>query len=64
MVVTTLYPVGPFFKPCRGASATEYAMMALGLAVVIVLGCNAFGAAISASLANVGNYISSETPVL
>lgn len=54
MVVTTLFPLRQALKECRGVSATEYALMAVGMAGVTLAGWHAFGGGLSGALGGIG----------
>ena len=48
----------------RGATATEYAMLIVFVALAITAGAQTLGSNISTLFSNIGTYISSITPVI
>ena len=53
-----------FLSDERGATATEYAMLIVSVAVAIAGGANLLGQGISNLFSQIGSYISSINPVL
>jgi pilus assembly protein Flp/PilA len=53
-----------FLRDDRGATATEYAMLIVFVAVAIAAGANLLGTGISNLFSQIGSYISGINPVL
>ena len=54
--------IGRFYRDERGATATEYALLVVFVALAIAVGANVLGAGISNLLNAIGNQLSAITP--
>jgi pilus assembly protein Flp/PilA len=52
--------INRFWKHERGATATEYAMLIVFIALAIAIGAQALGGGLGNTLTNIGNMISTE----
>ena len=44
----------------RGVSATEYTLMVVGIAALVMLGATSMGSGFSSALSNIGAYVSGQ----
>ena len=64
MLQTVTFALGHILRDRRGVSATEYTLMVVGIAALVLGGAQVLGGDISSALGSIGSYLTGKAGAL